>query len=158
MSTTVKLALIASVVGVLLYVGTKANDAFNLVKGISYRITSWGTPRFANNIVALPLTIAIKNPSPLNFTVDKATVKISYWQIDKFIPAGESTVTDIQVTPGETKKNIVANVDLKAITSNALNTVVTLAVNRALNIKADVTLTIAGVTLPQQTFQQQINV
>lgn len=158
MTTLLKISFAAAVIAGIALVGKKASDTYSLAKRSALRITKWGTPSIKGHLVHVPLTIQITNPTPIALNADQANVQLFFWQVDRYVKAGEAQIQNIPLNPGANEKTFVSTFDIKPILNDAISTVATLLFNRALNLRADVQLTLAGVTLPSQSFIQEINV
>lgn len=158
MNTAVKVGLWAAGIGALLWIGKKSTEAIQLVQGLTYKITGFGTPRLASQILSIPLRVAITNPTATSLQVDNVNIALSILQKNSYKPVGGANVNQITVAPGTTTKEFVAQIDLRALTSNILDTLSTVAQSSALSVKADVLVTIKGVTLPAQTITRELRV
>jgi DNA-directed RNA polymerase alpha subunit len=158
MDILVKVGIAAVVIGFITYTGKKAKDVLDLTKNISLRISQWGQPSIREQHLAIPITIEVVNPTTSTFTADKANIVLSFWQLDQYVKAGTAQVNAIVLSPGANQFSVVAILDLKAISKDVVNTRATVFFNRAINLKADLQLTVAGVTLPVQSFIKQVNV
>ena len=158
MNTAVKVGLWAAGIGVLLWIGKKSTEAVQFVQGLTYRITGFGTPKISSQILSVPLRVAITNPTATSLQVDNVNISLSILQKNTYKVVGGANVNQVSVAPGVTTKEFVAQIDLRALTSNFLDTLNTIAQSSALSVKADVLVTIKGVTLPAQTITRDLRV
>jgi hypothetical protein len=158
MDIVVKLGIAAVIIGFITYTGKKAKDVLDLTRNITLRIAQWGQPTLKDQHLAIPLTIEVINPTPTTFTADKANIILSFWQLDQYVKAGTAQVNAIVLVPGANQFMVVALLDLKAISKDVTSTLATVFFNRAINLKADLQLTVSGVTLPVQSFIKDVHV
>ena len=158
MNTAVKVGLWAAGIGALLWIGKKSSEAYSLVKGVSYKIVDFGLPKLSSNILSVPLNLTITNSTVTSLVVDNVSIAISLFQKDKYIPIGGANIAKVNAPPGTSEKVFIGQVDLQALTKNVFDTLATILQNNAITIKADVLVTVGGVTLPMQTLVKSIRV
>lgn len=158
MNTAVKVGLWTAGIGALLYIGKKYSDAYALVKGITYKIVDFGLPKLSNNVLSVPLNLAVSNSTDSTLVVDNISIAISLLQKGNYMPVGGATISKVNAPPGTSEKVFIGQVDLKALTKNVFDTLATVLQNNAITIKADVIITAQGITLPLQSKIKEIRV
>lgn len=158
MNTAVKVGLWAVGIGVLFYIGKKSSEAYDLVKGIAFRIVDFGIPKISGSVLSVPLKLGITNETDTSFTIDNVNIAVSILQKGNYLSVGGANINNVVVGAGFTHKDFIAQVDLKKLTSNILDTLSTVLSSNAIDLKADVLITTKGVTLPVQTLTKSIRV
>ena len=155
LTTPVKIS-IGLVLVAALFLAARAVGLKDLASKLSYKIIGFGRPGRSGEILSIPLTARITNQSSEQLTVDAVQIVVSHFSKDRFIESGGANITGFTLVPGFVDKTFTATANLKSLAQNALDTLSTLITNRAIRIKADVTLTVAGVKLPTQTIIQDV--
>lgn len=158
MSTAVKLGLGAAVLGLLFWLGKASTDVYQAVKGLTFRIVDFGVPKISNYVLSVPLRLEASNPTTTPLQADNVSISLFMLQKGTYIPVGGANVPNVVVTPGKSQRDFVANVDLRALTKNFLDTLDTIFATNTISLKADVLVTSNGVTLPPQTITKDIRV
>jgi hypothetical protein len=155
LNATVKLGIAAVVVG-LLFVAARAVGLNDLANKLQYKIVGFGKHSFSGSVLSVPLTARLVNNTNEQVSIDSLRIALSLWKVDRYVLAGWSDITQINIMPGTIDKSFVASADLKAIAQDALNTITNILATRLVKIKVDITPTIAGVQLPPQTIIKDV--
>jgi len=136
-----------------LILGTIAGIGFAISKGakklgnVSYSIQGFGIPSFSGTVITVPVIIEFNNPTPVPISIDRLQIVMSYMQASGYAQAGSLDQANINLPGGKSSNTFYPKMDVKALFSNVLNTLTTALKNKALKIKADVTITKAGLSV-----------
>lgn len=158
LNTITKLGIGAGLIG-LLYLGAKA--AKNAIANFSFNITGYRTPKLSGTKLTIPLEVTFTNPTPLPINIDKLVADIYMDKNGSWVKAAQ-IAQPVAIAPGTSMQVISPVVDLKSILSGNLidniNALDTLVNTRKVKVRGDVTAVYQGVTLPSQSFTNEIEV
>jgi hypothetical protein len=156
LNTATKIGIGVALVGTAILIANHASKVGDMAKKISFKIVDFGLPRIVSSVLSIPLTVRITNNTNKSLTIDSVKIIISYLSKQQFIQAGKADATSFTIVPGFTDKTFMAQVDLKALTKNIFDTLSTVLIGSKVTVKTDVTIAIAGVELPSQSFTKEI--
>jgi hypothetical protein len=154
---------LAAAGGLLYYFRKEAREAANnTAKSVTdsaanlfaYKFAGFGQPSISNQVLTLPTKILLTNKSGLTFPIQKLDIDLSYKRGSTFIKAGKLTQQNIVIEPGEKAITLNPKLDLQALFKDFLKTADSILSNKSVDIKADVTITVAGVTVTDTLFHQ----
>lgn len=116
------------------------------VNGITLKVADFGLPKIANGVVSLPIIIEFNNSTPLSLAVDSVVINLAYKQGNNYVQAGTLTKERFTVQPGTARYTIDSTIDLRQLFSNFFSTITNALMNKSIDVKADVMITIKGFT------------
>lgn len=165
MSNPVKIALYAAGIGILYWAITTAQKTLSDWAGkLTYKILSIGTPVINQGKASLPIKVVIFNPTPFTAPIDNVKISLSLLRNGMYVPFGKASSGVVNLEPGNIEKTLYAVIDLAQVigrqstVDSRLTTVLNVLSNTQslADIKTEVTVTIKGVDLPAQSFNQKI--
>jgi len=154
MSTVVKLGIAAAFAG-LVYLGWNKGKA--LISAFTFDISKYGVPQIKNSILYVPVYVHFKNPSTIPLNIDQLYADIFLFKGNQFQKVGQVS-QPLTIPPGESDQVIMPMVKLSDLFGgNIFSTLQNIFATRKVSIRTDVTITYAGVTLPTQSFTNDID-
>lgn len=141
-----KAAKYGLIIGTLALVGYAISQGAKKLGALNYSIKGFGLPTLAGTEVTLPVIIHFSNPSPVSVTISRIQIMMSYLQGANWIQAGSLDESNFTLQSGDSDVTVYPKLDLKALFSNIISTLTTALFNKAIKIKADVTITMAGIS------------
>lgn len=163
MSTTKKLLLVAGLTALTVVLVKGATTAKKWAGQITIKIVEFFQPTIKNGLLIVPVKVRVINPSPLFAPVQSASVKLFYLRNGMFVPFAQAPPTPgFDINPNQsTDVTLFPEINVKALGSafGGSNTVSNwLAVlsnqNPLIDIKLEVTITIAGISFTEEEFKQ----
>lgn len=151
MNKALKYAGIATVAAGLLYAA--AFSAKRLMDGLTYKVVGFGVPSISNAVLTLPVIIRFNNSAPVNVPVDRLSITLSYLRGNTFIPSANVDQSNVILKPGTQDITVTPQLNIASLFSNILDTLKTYISNNALSIKADVLITIKGISYTDSFFK-----
>lgn len=146
----------AALVGLVVW-GTK--QAKNAIAGFSFEIAGYGRPTLKNYMLTIPLQVRFDNPTPFPINIDNLIADVYVLKNDQYVRSARVSQA-VSLAPGISEQTIYPTLDLASLFGgNVLNTLTALRSvieQKVLKIKADVTATYGNITLPTQTFIQDV--
>jgi hypothetical protein len=158
LNTGLKIGLFGGAALLVMFIANKAKAGKELAQNISYRIIGFGVPQIKSFVLSVPLVARITNPTQHSITIDKVAVTGSYLNGKTWQPSATAVFNNVTINPGDTDKQFLATVDFKALAKNVLSQVDKLLTSGYIDVKADVLITVGGITLPVQSFTKSIKV
>jgi len=132
--------------GIVGLLGYAISQGAKKLGNVSYSIKGFGLPTLAGTTVTVPIIIHFNNPSPVAVTITRLQIWLSFLQGNNWVQAGTLDQSNLVLPSGESDITVKPVADLKALFSNVLSTITTALINKAVKIKADVTITMAGLS------------
>jgi hypothetical protein len=131
----------------------KAANAFSL------DIVGYGMPRMSGFILTVPLQVKFTNPTSIPLKVDQLVADVYVLKGTQFVQAAQIN-QPVSVPAGDTVQTIIANLDLRAIFGgNLIDTaqfISQIISAKVLSIRTTVTAYYSGISLPAQTFTNEL--
>lgn len=131
----------------------------NAAKNFQFDVTGYGRPQIQSTFLTVPLLVKFTNPTPIPVSVDNFRADIYLNKNGTYVPAG-FVAQALTVPPGTTEQWINPSVDLKAIFGgDMVGTGIFLAqllAKKAIDIRTDISVVFAGITLPKQSFTNNL--
>ncbi|GHM98813.1 hypothetical protein WSM22_03030 [Cytophagales bacterium WSM2-2] len=157
MGTLIKWTILAVVVGGVAMLVQKGKE---LANSFGFSIQGYGNPGVNGTTIDLPINVQFNNPAPVPANIDMVDAKI-YLNKNGWILAA-SVKQPLQIPSGKSVQKLNTRIDLKQIFGgNLIETLKSFAAMYAqkfLQVRTDLTVTYAGVTLPTQQFNQNIQI
>lgn len=154
MNNFVKVTLAAAILGGAIWLYNQGRSTVaEWASKVTVRITAFGIPQYMQNVLALPITITITNPTPL-------AVPISSMRAGLFVLKGSNwemfgtmdPVPAFEIQPGENPLNINPRIDVQKLnpfsSSQTIQQYVSTAI-KPVTIKLAVALNIQGYDFEQ---------
>ena len=151
MNKALKYVGLTAIAGGLLYAA--AFSAKRLMDGLTYKVVGFGTPKISNSILTMPVIIRFNNSAPINVPIDRLSITLSYLRGNSYIPSANVDQSNLILVPGTQDITVTPQLNIAALFSNILDTLKTYISNNALSIKADVLITIKGITYTDSLYQ-----
>jgi hypothetical protein len=133
--------------------GMKAAQNFN------FEIAGYGTPRLSNWVLSLPIKIRFINPTNVSINADSVLVDIYLWKSNTFEFVGNVVKSPLVIAGGTSVIEIIPNIDLRKLFSgNILATAQNILSSRTVKVRADVSVTYSGITIPKQSITNDIDI
>lgn len=151
-----KLGIAAGLIGVVVWGSKSIQEAISKFK---FDVVGYGRPTLSGMVITIPLQIKFKNPTPLPIAIDRLIVDAYIDKNGTFVPAAKLD-GPVTIPPGDSTQWIMPAANLQSIFGGTfLNTVAAaqqIIQRKILTIRSDVTVTIKGVTLPQQSITNDV--
>jgi hypothetical protein len=156
MSTTLKIFGLAAIAGAVIWGIKIARDAF---ADFAYKISGFGIPQFntTNFRLSLPIQIRFNNPTPININVDEVIIHEYLVRGTEHIYIGEVVERNIALPPGVSIKEITPHLNIGTLISQVKDIIQSVTRDRRITLYTVVTITYKGITLPQQTTTDTID-
>lgn len=156
LNSLLKISIVGGVIALLVW-GTKA--AQNALAQFAYEIAGYGKPKLSGYQLTIPIQIRFNNPTPLSINADQLIADIYLLKNNAYVIAARVN-QPVSVPAGISVQTVSPVVDIKSIFSgNLLDTlkfVQQTVAGKTVGVKVDVTVVYQGVTLPKQTFEQNV--
>lgn len=164
MDGILKIGIISALFGAAVYFVTQATKkASEWVNKITLSVVDVGIPSVTGGQLRLPLTVRIKNDSPLMAPIQNVKVFLSVLRNGSYVPLGTANTGAFTLTSGTINQTVQSVIDVSKLNplsaggdKLATLTQVISNQNAALDVKAEVTVTIEGIDLPKQTQVTQL--
>lgn len=163
MSTTTKKLFIAGGVAALVafaVMGAKKASAW--AGQISVQLIDFFAPNISNGVFTLPVKLRINNPSPLFAPIQTASARMYMVQNNQYVQFGQAPPTPgFNINPHEsTDVTLFPQINLAALNlfsgNNTWMNLLTVLANQnpLVQVRIDVSFTIAGITHTEQVFKE----
>lgn len=154
MNLATKILIGAGAVGLVIWGAAKT-----AAQGFTFHITGYGPPSISNFILTIPLKVTFHNPTPIPVNVDQFIADIYVLKNNAFVK-GARIDQPLNVPGGDSIQTIAAKVDIKSLFGgnllDTLTAVENILASKTVRVKTDVTIRYGAVTLPVQTFTQDL--
>ncbi len=130
----------------------KGKQVFN---AFNFQIVGYGLPKLKDQVVTLPVVVKFMNPLPVSIPVQRFEADIFILLNDTWQQVGRID-QPIIISDGVSQQSIETKLDIGSVLGNVLTTLQAL-LGRNVKVRTDVTITEAGVKLPQQQIIQDVN-
>lgn len=158
MNTILKIGIVGGAVAALVW-GSK--EAKKVLGKFSFDVVGYSKPTLNGLVLTVPLQIVFKNPTPLPIQVDRLYADVYLEKNGQFVPAAKLD-TPVTIQPGTTTDWIMPTADLQQIFGGSLLNTLTAAqqiyATKQFKIRSDITVVYMGVTLPQQSITNTIDI
>lgn len=122
-------------------------------------IEGYGVPRLKGWVITVPVILRFNNPSPVPITVTRLLATTSVLKNGQWIQAGHLD-QPVNIPSGVSNQTFSASVDLQSIFGgNILNTFTAITdalKSKSVRLRTDVTAYYGDVSLPVQSFENEI--
>lgn len=157
MNKALKFGLISGAAIGIVWLGGKAIAGLQLARTMSFRITDFGIPRIAGNVLSVPLKLQISNPTDASINVDSVAVALWLWKQNQFVRVGSANLTNVPTLPGVSEKTFTAQVDLKQLSEKLFDTLAEILSANSITLLAEAEIVAEGIPLPVQSFTKTLS-
>jgi hypothetical protein len=154
----IRLGIGALLLGGLLYLWKTGKLSAN---AFGYSMKGYGAPSVNGTTIDLPVNIEFTNPTPLAVNLDNVTAQLYINKGGAWINVANVNQA-LSIPAGTATQKVNAHIDLgKIVGGNILETLdlaSSILAQQTAQVRTDLTVTYAGITLPQQSFTSNIQV
>lgn len=158
MNTLTKIGIAGAIIGLVVW-GAKA--AQRTLSDFQFDVVGYGKPSLIGSLLTVPLQMRYKNPTPLPISVDRLTADIFLLKNNQFIQAANIN-QPVSIPPGESNQWVYPTLNLQNIFGGDLTTTLVaiqqILASKKLTIRTDAIAEYKGITLPKQSFTNQVDI
>lgn len=158
MNTFTKVGIAGVIIGLVMW-GAKA--AQKTLSAFQFDVVGYGRPTLTGAMLTVPLQLRFKNPTSLPILIDRLYADVYLLKNNEFVQAAR--VNDpVNIPPGESNQWAYPVINIQNIFGGdviaTLTAVQQILASKKLTVRTKAIAVYKGITLPEQTFTNQIDI